>query len=403
MKKSRLLINLKLCFLEIFANRTRFSISTIGLFIGVSSLLYNLAFIRGMEKDTVDRMQSIGGLNIINIEYNEPESPEEKLAARRSQGLTLLEVKEICSQLSYVKAVLPQEDMHWGPLKSEGQQTYGRIRAVSDGFWETYNYQLAKGRRLLSEDYSRMNAVCLIGGRVATELFGTESPLGKTLTVKGLPMEIVGVTVGESRQDRRSMECLFPYSLYWQRMGGFAKPLDELDVVLTDAKYAQQATEELTHALKQSHRGVVDFEVTRNEERLEEMKNASLGIRMVLWCVAAISLIVSGISIMNIMFASLAERIREIGVRKALGAAKRDILIQFNLEAILVCLLGGLPGLLAGASITLFPNGMFPFQPMLRPEDYFLAVGFTLITGFLAGLFPAMRASRLNPVEALRF
>jgi ABC-type antimicrobial peptide transport system permease subunit len=151
------------------------------------------------------------------------------------------------------------------------------------------------------------------------------------------------------------------------------------------------------------HRGIEDFEVEINLDKIKEMQTAALGMKAVLWSIAVISLLVGGISIMNIMFATIGDRIREIGIRKALGARDDDIFAQFLIEAVTVCFLGSIPGMLLGASITLMPEGIFPFDPTLTGTDYTVAVVFTLVAGILSGLFPALRAAKLLPVDALRF
>jgi putative ABC transport system permease protein len=133
------------------------------------------------------------------------------------------------------------------------------------------------------------------------------------------------------------------------------------------------------------------------------MRNARKGFTVLLWCIAAITLLVGGISIMNIMFATIGERIREIGTRKALGARASDVFVQFIFEAILVCLAGGLPGMLMGTAITLAPEGLFPYEPELRAAASVFPMGFTVAAGVISGMFPALHAAGMEPVEALAY
>jgi putative ABC transport system permease protein len=155
--------------------------------------------------------------------------------------------------------------------------------------------------------------------------------------------------------------------------------------------------------MRELHRGVVDFSVETNVEKLKDMEATNAGIQVVLAAIALISLCVGSISIMNTMFGTIGDRIREIGLRKALGARRRDLFTQFLIEAVLLSAVGGVPGILLGAAFTLFPAGTFPFEPALTALDYTITILFIVVAGLSSGVFPALKAANMEPVDALRY
>jgi putative ABC transport system permease protein len=213
----------------------------------------------------------------------------------------------------------------------------------------------------------------------------------------------VGVLDTEGMHGRRTMECLFPYSLYTTKVAHPNHEVEEVALLLESVAYVDRAKRELYRAIKTEHRGVEDFEIDAGYDKIKEMEIASRGMKVILWSIAAISLLVGGVSIANIMFATIGDRIREIGIRKALGAKSHDLFVQFVIEAVLVCLVGGGPGMLLGGAVTFIPEGTFPFEPALTVADYAAALTFTIAAGLFSGLFPALRAARMQPVEALRY
>jgi putative ABC transport system permease protein len=204
-------------------------------------------------------------------------------------------------------------------------------------------------------------------------------------------------------RSRRDVECCIPFSSYASRFENADKHLESLSIALASSDYVEQARTELSQRFTKEHRGVQDFDIETSADKIGEMRAASLSLKLVLWCIAAITLLVGGISIMNIMFATIGDRIREIGIRKALGARRYDLFTQFILEAVLVCFFGGIPGMAVGTAIVFLPPGIFPYLPRLTADDFTIAFGFTLIAGLLSGLFPALRAAKMQPVEALRY
>jgi putative ABC transport system permease protein len=397
-------VNLRLCILEISSGAGRTAITTLGLFLGIAALLINLSFVRGMDDDLRAAMERIGGLNIVTVRRLDPTTPQEAKLFQRSPGLSFDEAEEAVEGLSYVKTLLRFNEIGWVHINGQGTRSHGNLIACSPGYLTTYNYSVSRGRLLNEEDMRGRRNVCLIGTRLSQRLFSGSDPIGRRLTIRNYSLTVAGLlaTSGNMRS-RRDIECCIPFPLYASRFENAEKNLEAISIVLSGTEYVEQARAELTRRFQALHRGVTDFEIEMSADKIREMRTASLAMKIVLWSIAFISLLVGGISIMNIMFATIGDRIREIGIRKALGARKYDIFTQFLLEAVLVCFFGGIPGMALGAAIVFAPEGLFPYIPRLTPADFTIAFGFTLAAGILSGLFPAMKAANMQPVEALQY
>jgi len=402
--KTVILVNLKLCFLEIYTNRTRSVITILGIFLGVAALLANLAFVRGMDDDLKENMVRVGGLDILTVRAVEPVTRDEQMKFQYSPGLSLSEANDLVKEVPYLKAVLQYKNLSWNRMTARGKRTWGKFIAVDREYLNAFNYRVEQGRDFTGEDIKKRRYVCIIGKRLSKRLFGEGvNPVGNNLLIRNIPLTIIGIIHTENVRNERASECLFPFSVYVQRFSNAKRNLGEVSLLLTDSKFVRQAQQELPHKYLAKHRGAKDFEIEASMDKLKEMETAAKGMKIILWSIAAISLIVGGISIMNIMFATIGDRIREIGIRKALGAQRHDIFTQFMIEAILICFVGGIPGVILGALVTAVPPGFFPYIPRLTVFDYSIAFGFTLGAGIFSGLFPALRAANMQPVEALRY
>ncbi|KMQ52107.1 Macrolide export ATP-binding/permease protein MacB [Chitinispirillum alkaliphilum] len=401
--RSLVFVNFKLSLLELSSNKTRSFITSLGIFLGVTSLLVNISFIRAMEENIRSNLNEIGGLSIVTVNQRSPVTLEERISFGRSPGLKIQNVEYAAKRFDYVRSVLPQQESRMR-VNARGRRFWSRVTAISPDHFRVYNYQTGLGSEFTLADHHRGRPVCIIGRRIAQRLFGShQSALGRKINIEGTPFEVVGIIHTDDDFSWRARQILIPYSSYVNR---FSKPdatISEAAIELSSVDKVPRAIIEITQELKTIHRGVADFDITSNEVKIEEMRSASRGLKIILTSIAFISLLVGGISIMNIMFATIGDRIREIGVRKALGAKKADLFAQFIIEAVTFSFLGGILGIVAGTSITMLPADLFPIQPQLTIPDYLIAVTFTILTGLLSGLFPALRAASMQPVEALRY
>lgn len=397
-------VNLGLCIREISGNRLRSFITSLGIFLGVASLLVNLSFIRALDDDVQRSMERVGGLDVLTIKEKGPVTPEERIRFRHAPKLTFEQVQTLLDKVPNIKSVIRMESPGWRRVTSAGESSGARVYGVDIAYLDAYNYTVEKGRSLISEDMDLSKPVCLIGKRLAERLFGEKGdPLGKEIVLQSTPFTVVGTIHTSGMHNRRSMEMLFPYPVYRQKFGGQTRGVDEVSVVVKNTAMLEPTARKIVRELTALHRGIENIEIEISKDKILEMRTAQMGMQILLWSIALISLLVGGVSVMNIMFATIGDRIREIGLRKALGARRYDIFMQFIIEATLLCFVGGIPGMMVGAAITLAPEDMFPMVPRLTDLDYILGVLFIVFSGFMSGMVPAFKAARMEPVTALRY
>jgi putative ABC transport system permease protein len=282
------------------------------------------------------------------------------------------------------------------------------IIGTSDQFLETSGFAIAEGRFMTPEEVEGNRPVCIIGNDVATNLFPHESPLGKEIKVREHKLQVIGVL--EKRGSFMGLESFdnevivpvrqFIFSWWW-------RPDLVIEVKVASLDRLEDAKEELSGLLRKIRHVPPgkpnDFAINQQEQFIKAFEKVTGTIAAVGLLITGMSLFVGGIGIMNIMFVSVAERTREIGVRKAIGAKRRAILVQFLIEAASICLLGGLSGLGITYLLTLLVSRAFPYFPVtLSLHAMALAIVTSILTGITSGFLPAWRAARMNPVDALR-
>lgn len=317
-----LTVNLRLCLLEIASNPTRSIISALGIFLGTASLLVNIAFIRAMKDSVNTEMDRMGGLTIINITAREAETDEEKLNYRRSPGLLLSDGDAVVERVPQVEMVLLQNEVGWRRFNGGGRESGAVLKAVGSDHMDVYNYAVTLGTGLTAEHHDRRERVCILGPDIATRLFGSEqAALGQTVNTMGrLSMRVVGILETKDRFESRSREVLMPFNTYDIVMGSVSGRTGSVVLKVRSVDQIERAKVNIEAVMRTLHRGVMDFEVATNVEKLKDMQETNRGIQVVLAAIAFISLCVGTISIMNTMFGTIGDRIREIGLRKALGA-----------------------------------------------------------------------------------
>lgn len=398
------IINSRMCFTEIVSNKTRSFITSFGIFLGVASLLGMIAFVRGFQNDTERQLEQMGGVRTLTIEEIEAESPEEQLSFARSPGLRLYQVQKTMEEIPEIEAVFPVGEGPYRRLKANGRERWAFIQAVSYGHLHEYNYKVGRGRAFDKEDYEKGNAVAIIGERVAERMWDTpEDAIGNTVAVGPFLFKVIGLIETPTQRDFRRMHFLYPYPIYQDRIAGHGGRISKIDVKVKSIKHIESVRNQLEHILLGYHRGVQDFEVQLNTEKLEDQQKANKVLSILLGVIASVSLIVGGIGIANIMFATISERIREIGIRKALGAGKSDLFAQFLIESVFLCIVGVVSGMILGTVPVLLPGQIFPFEPSLKLVDYILAVSVSVLIGVVSGIMPALKAAKMEPIEALNW
>lgn len=389
-------------------NKLRAFLTMLGIIIGVAAVIAMVAIGQGSKQSIQDQLSSMGS-NMITIRPNSNVSAGVRLDATNVQTLTIADVKAIQKQAQYVSAVSPATSSK-GQAINGGMNWSTSMQGVSPAYLDIRSWPIKDGVAFTDADVNSAAKVCLLGQTVVNNLFTDgESPVGKTIRFNKIPFQVIGVlaTKGENAfgQDQDDV-ILTPYSTVQERIAPsiyfqniYAEALNEN---VTDA-----ATDEISQILRVSHRlkatDLDDFAVRTQEELISTFSSTSQLLTVPLTAIAGISLVIGGIGIMNIMYVSVTERTREIGLRMSIGARGIDILQQFLIEAILISITGGLIGvglgILASKLITVF----LQWPTLVSESSIVLSFFVCALTGVFFGYYPAQKASRLDPIEALRY
>ena len=402
-------------FLEAFeslaANKLRSSLTILGIVIGVASVIAMVSLGRGVQNSVNSQLAGTGANQLNVFGFPDP-------GIRNPQPLTQDDGTALSSQLqsSGVRQVA-------GYVQGSGQVSFGSksattsVYGVTANFGKVNNLTLAEGSFLAEDQMSGQSAVAVLGPRLAKKLFNRERGIvGELVRVEGQPYRVVGVLEskggGGLSMPSTDDAILVPISTARQRLAPrqYRNQVDALIVEVATSGQVQQATEAVKQMLRVRHRtpvGLDDFTIFVAKDLLDALNQVTGVLTIFLGGVAAISLLVGGIGIMNIMLVSVTERTREIGLRKALGARRRDILVQFLVESALLSLIGGLIGILLGwligvGAAQVAAASQATIEPQVGWDAILLATLFSSAIGVFFGFYPANRAAGLTPVEALR-
>lgn len=388
------------------ANKMRSLLTTLGIIIGIVTVTLMGTAIEGLHGAFMRSISGIGG-DVLYVSRRSwfINSHQEWIRTMKRQKITLAQVRSLERQKVSVSAMAPTVDAFTSIKYRNRESTSVQILGTTDRFQQVSGVSVVQGRFMSAGEVAGGRPVCVIGWEVATNLFQNESPLGQKLRLGGVSCEVLGVL--EKRGSLLGMfsldnQVIIPIQ---QFMNSFwSDPDCTIQVKVGDLARVEEAREELRGAVRKIRRlapGAADDFAINQQEQFVSMFNRVAGtIAGVGLFVTGLSLFVGGIGIMNIMFVSVAERTREIGIRKAIGAKRRTILIQFLIEAAAICLAAGLIGLGIAWGLTFLLSQVLPSTMSLPIAG--LAILVSLVTGLVAGFLPAWRAARLDPVEALR-
>lgn len=392
------------------ANKLRSGLTILGIVIGVAAVIAMLGIGRGMEAEISGSIQGIG-TNLIFVFRGGEED------VRNPQPLTLGDAEAISDPFAApsVAEVAPMLQGN-GEVTYSGESSLTSITGVTPEYEIVRNWGVTEGTFIDEGDLLGRTSVALIGVDVADKLFGrTAGLVGETIRIEGQPFRIIGVLESKGGGSFGSEDdvVLVPMTTAQARLlrRSTSDRVDTIMVSAVSSEAVPQAAEEIAQILRARHRteiGKDDFTVLTQQDFLSTAETITGVITIFLGGVAAISLLVGGVGIMNIMLVSVIERTREIGLRKAMGARKRDILIQFLVESSLLSMFGGIIGIILGWAIATGLGAIAeasgtPLTPAIGLDSVLLATIFSTIIGLFFGLYPANRAAKLEPVEALRY
>lgn len=399
--------NFKIALKAIFANKMRSVLTTIGIIIGVGAVVGVVAIVQGLSFMISEELQGVGATYIIVFPQHDPNNPD---FSGKDIRITLEDAKEIQKNCSAVETLTP---IIWraGYIHSNGRKWSGFYIGVNENYQFISNHYVENGRFITKEDIEGRKKVAVIGRTLVKELKLGNNPIGKEILAEGNPLTVVGVMEKKGQmfgQDQDSV-LILPYTTSQMIFGEISSRQMRLDIKAKSPEKAELAKEQIRETLRKTHKILKgkpdDFRIMLQEEILSSVSKILGSITLVVAAVVGISLLVGGVGIMNIMLVSVTERTKEIGLRKAVGARKKDILLQFLIEAITLSLVGGVIGvglgfLLGKGGAKLIPN--FP-QAHIPIWAIGLALSFAAVVGIFFGIYPAYKASSLHPIEALRY
>ena len=430
-------------------NKLRAGLTSLGILFGVASVIAMLAIGSGAEQEILEQMRLLGANNIVVtpiVEQKEGkvDKDDKKESKRFTPGLTYLDAASIAEVIPDVGATSSEVVVNT-VLTREGHHRSGKVVGVDSAYFRLMNLRLAEGAAFAQPQYHAASAVAIIGQGVKSRFFTTEEPVGRTIKVGNQWLAVVGVL-----EDRKvsaetaqrlgirdaNMDVYVPLPTMLLRFRNRAEvtqqemelaargdrgeadssqtddqraekrnynQLDKVVVQVDRAAAVPQVADIMRRLLTRRHNEVVDFEITVPELLLKQQQRTKQIFNIVLGAIASISLVVGGIGIMNIMLASILERIREIGVRRAVGATQKDVLAQFLSEAVMISLAGGIAGIITGAILSSIIEHAAKIHTIVSPLSVVVAFGVSVAVGLLFGIVPAWRAARQDPVVCLRY
>ena len=379
-------------------------LSGLGMAVGVAAIVTLVSLGKGVQRDVVAQVESLG-VNLVIVLPGRL-SPENPFNPMSFIGLSTLRESDIeaVAQVPGVRRVAPIMFVAGGAQRDERWADAALIIGTTPEWFEMRPHQLKYGRLFTHSESEQF--VCVLGPKPAEQLFGTSNPVGKSVLLNGKPFTVIGVTAEDTSRSLLGSGG-FEFAIYapiraLQRAMGSRQIHRVIAQTAPDVEPARLQAQ-IKAAVLRSHGGSEDFSVLTQEELLSRLFTLLQIVSVALTGITSIALVVGGIGVMNVMLMSVTERVREIGIRKAVGAQQRDIFWQFLIEALLIALVGGLMGALIGWGVCALVDHFTVLTPVVTGDTVLLALAVCGVVGIVFGVLPAYRAARKDPVEALRY
>ncbi|MDO6438201.1 ABC transporter permease [Cyclobacterium sp. 1_MG-2023] len=436
MFNERLLANFYIAFEAVLANKVRSLLTALGIIFGVAAVIAMLAIGTGAQQEIMEQIKLVGVNNIViepiveQIEEQvDQDNGMEREKSKFSPGLKLEDVQAIQNVIPGINRISPEIVMDTYIVKS-GIRRSAKLVGVDVAYFDVLDFQLKEGRMFSEKNLVEGNPVCIIGRNVAARFFPNENPIGKRIKSGSQWLEVIGILeerlVSESSISKLgirdfNMDVYIPIQTMLIRYrnrdlvtesrlndsnsnsSGNYHQIDKLVIQVSESELLNPTAEVLAKMLERRHFNVVDFEITIPELLLKQQQRTQNIFNIVLGAIAGISLLVGGIGIMNIMLASVMERIKEIGLRLSLGAKKNDIVNQFLFESIMISVSGGLLGVILGVVLAHLVSTFADFPTVITLSSIVLSFGVAATVGLVFGITPAKRAASQDPITSLRY
>ena len=391
---------------SLIANKMRSILTMLGIIIGVAAVIALVSIGNGVKQDIQNSISSLGS-NLLMVMPGAPRTPGVRPSQGSMKSLKVSDYQAI-SKLDGVKAASPYTANSYVSIYQSKNWTT-TVSGVSSNFQDVNNWTMAEGRFISSNNVENRERVAVVGQTVVKNLFAGEDPVGKEIRVKNIPFRVIGVlnskgngTMGNDQDD----VIFIPYTTAMERVEGIDY-LRMVYVVASDDNGIDRLQSDIENLLRVRHSikdtNLDDFNIQNMKSIMETMEQTTGTLTLFLGAVAAISLVVGGIGIMNIMLVSVTERTREIGIRKALGATYFVIVTQFLIEAVVISLMGGLIGIALGIGASKLIGLASGMSTVISVPTIVLSFAFSMAIGLVFGIYPARKAAKLNPIDALHY
>ncbi len=417
---------------SLLSHKLRTFLTMLGVIFGVAAVIAMLSIGEGAKREALEQIEILGISNVI-VNAKVPEAGlGSDLNLARSPGLSLEDGRNIMEFDGLVANVVPQRFEPISTVFYGSNEAPVRVVATLPDYIYSTSIEVDEGRFITDEDIDAFSQVCVLGAKAKKALFAFQGPIGEQVRIGDLYFTVVGIMadkyIGRGKVEGFELKNLnedvyIPFSTAAKKLerkpvtGGFARwwaeeeeeqkfntpEIDQLTVTVTDLKYVAAVSRLVERILQRRHYGIEDYEIVVPESLLRQTEKTQQIFNIVMGAIAGISLLVGGIGIMNIMLATVLERTREIGVRRAVGATRQDILRQFLIEAVFICLVGCTVGIIMGVLIARAISFYADWPTIVAPYAIALAVGVSTAVGLVFGMYPANKAASLDVIDSLRY